>query len=311
MSKFLVTGGAGFIGSHIAETLVRRGHSVRVLDNFSKGKRENLKEVISSIDLIGGDIRNEEACFKATKNMDFVLHHAALIKVPESLLKPEEYNQVNIQGTINLLKASLKNKIRLFVLASSCSVYGDTGKFPQREDFLPQPISPYALTKLTAEHYCRIYSGYYKLPTVSLRYFNVFGPRQSPDDRYASVIPKFIKCMLYNQDPPIYGTGRQSRDFVYVDNVVEANILATQKRKFKGEILNIAEGKSRNIISLVRNLNQVLGKDIQPVFKKERPGDIFKNEADILRAKKLLRYNQKVSFMEGLRLTVEYWRKNG
>jgi nucleoside-diphosphate-sugar epimerase len=309
VSKFLVTGGAGFIGSHIVRTLVNKGHFVRVLDNFSSGKRENLDSVIKKIDLIKGDIRSKDVCLKATKGISFVLHQAALRSVPKSLKKPGEYNEVNINGTLNMLEASLKNRVRRFIFASSSSIYGDIDKFPEREDFLSSPISPYALTKLTGEYYCKIFSYHYGLPCVCLRYFNVFGPRQSLDDEYAVVVPKFITCILNNQPPPIYGSGKQSRDFTYVANVVEANILATQKNNLKGEVFNIAGGRDYNILELVKILNKILNKNIKPVFLTKRPGDVFKTEADLSKAKRLLGFVPRINFIEGLKLTVHHFKE--
>ncbi|MDD2688557.1 MAG: SDR family oxidoreductase [Candidatus Omnitrophica bacterium] len=305
--KFLVTGGAGFIGSHIVQALARKNYLVRVLDNFSSGKRENLGGLITKIELIEGDIRSQAACLKATKGIDFVLHQAALRSVPKSMNNPKEYNDVNINGTLNMLEASKSNKVKSFVLASSSSVYGDVDIFPQKEGFIPHPISPYALTKLTAEHYCRIFSRQHGLPTVSLRYFNVFGPRQSLDDEYAVVIPKFITCMLENESPPIYGNGKQSRDFTYVDNVVNANILAARKANCNGEVFNIASGKDYSILELVKILNKIMGKDIKPSFFKKRPGDVFKTLADLSKAKKVLGFHPSINFLKGLNLTVEYF----
>jgi len=310
MSKFLVTGGAGFIGSHITERLVKRGHFVRVLDNFSSGKKKNLENVISEIDLIKADIRSKDSCLKATKGIDFVLHQAALRSVPKSVANPDEYNQVNIGGTLNMLEAARKNKVKRFVLASSSSVYGDTDIFPEKEDFLPQPISPYALTKLTGEHYCKIFSYHYGLDTVVLRYFNVFGPRQSLDDEYAVVIPKFISCILKGQSPPIYGNGKQSRDFTFINNVVEANILAARKQGLKGEAFNVASGCNYTILELVRILNKIMRKNIEPAFLSKRPGDVFKTLADLSRSKKSLGFCPKIDFITGLNLTVEYFKKN-
>jgi len=309
MSSFLVTGGAGFIGSHIVRTLLDKGHSVRVLDNFSSGKTENLKSVIKEIELVKGDIRLKDTCSKATKKIDFVLHQAALRSVPKSLKEPAEYNQVNIGGTLNMLEASLKNKVKRFVFASSSSIYGDIDKFPEREDFLPQLISPYALSKLSGEYYCKIFSYHYGLSTVCLRYFNVFGPRQSVDDEYAVVIPKFITCLLKNQQPPIFGNGRQSRDFTYVANVVEANILAARKNNFKGEVFNIAGGRDYSILELVKILNKILDKNIKPVFLALRPGDVFKTKAYLSKTKRLLGFVPGVNFVEGLKLTVDYFRE--
>lgn len=320
MERFLVTGGAGFIGSHIVEALVNKKYNVRVLDNFSSGKKENLKEVIDKIELIKGDIRSSNTCVGAAKDIDFVLHQAALRSVPKSMKNPKEYNEVNINGTLNMLEAALKNKVKSFVFASSSSVYGDINNFPEKENFLPHPISPYALTKLTAEHYCRIFSQHYGLPTVSLRYFNVFGPRQSLDDEYAVVIPKFITCMLKNEPVPIYGTGKQSRDFTYVANVVEANILAIQKGNFsplisgiphfaeRGEVFNVAGGRDYTILELLKILNKIMHKNIKPIFLAVRPGDVFKTKADISNIAKELCYKPKIGFVEGLKLTVDYFK---
>lgn len=315
MKKFLVTGGAGFIGSHIVERLLKEGHFVRVLDNFSSGKIENLSFThelrAKSYELIRGDIRSFDTCLKASKGIDFILHQAALRSVPKSMRNPQEYNEVNIQGTLNLLKAAVKNKIKCFVLASSSSVYGEIKVFPEKEGFLPCPISPYALTKLAGEHYCRIFSYCHHLPTLSLRYFNVFGPRQSLDDEYAVVIPKFINCLLKGEHPPIYGTGKQSRDFTYVKNVVEANLLAVKKMNSKGEVFNVASGKDYTVLELVKILHKIMDKDTKPVFLPPRPGDVFKTQADLSKIKRMLGYKPKIDFIQGLKLTVEYFQKNG
>jgi len=308
MKKFLVTGGAGFIGSHIAERLVKEKCYVRVLDNFSSGKKENLEKIASKIDLIKGDICSFKTCQKATKGIDFVLHQAALRSVPKSLNNPPRYNRVNIQGVLNLLQASSENKVKLFVLASSSSIYGDVKTFPEKENFLPQPISPYALTKLAGEHYCKIFSYHYGLPTVSLRYFNVFGPRQAVDDEYAVVIPKFITSILNTQSPPVFGTGRQSRDFTYIDNVVTANILATERMNFKGEIFNVAGGKNYTVLELLKILNSLTGKNIEPLFLPPRRGDVFKTQADLSNSRKFLGYFPKIDFLKGLELTIEYFK---
>jgi nucleoside-diphosphate-sugar epimerase len=222
-------------------------------------------------------------------------------------VNPAEYNDVNIQGTLNLLKAAVEAKVRNFVFASSSSVYGEVNKFPEKEDLIAQPISPYALTKLTGEYYCRMFSLHYKLPTVALRYFNVFGPRQSLDDEYAVVIPKFISSMQQDTPPPIYGTGKQSRDFTYVANVVQANILAMQKTDLRGEVFNIASGKDYTVLDLVKILNKLMGKNIQPAFLDARPGDVFKTLADLSRAKKMLGFEPKIDFVQGLKLTLDYF----
>lgn len=309
MKKYLVTGGAGFIGSHIVHALIAQKHFVRVLDNFSTGKISNLQGLGKKIELIKGDIRSPETCIKATKGMDYVLHQAALRSVPKSVLHPHEYNDVNINGTLSMLEAAVKHKIKMFVFASSSSVYGDIRTFPEKENFLPQPISPYALSKIAGEYYCRVFSNNYTLPTASLRYFNVFGPRQSHDDEYAVVIPKFISCMLNNEQPPIYGTGKQSRDFTFVDNVVQANILATRKGPFLGEVFNVASGKDYSVLDVVRILNRITGKDMKPVFLPKRTGDVFKTNADISRAKKMLGFRPTVDFARGLERTVAYCKQ--
>lgn len=308
--RFLVTGGAGFIGSHIVKGLVKRGYFVRVMDNFSSGKEDNLRDVREKIELIRADIRDKESCFKAAKRIDFLLHQAALRSVPKSLYNPKEYNEVNIAGTLNLLEAAKENKIKCFVFASSSSIYGEARNFPEQEDDLPRLISPYALTKLAGEYYCRIFTKIHGLNTVSLRYFNVFGPRQALDDEYACVIPKFISCMLRGESPPVYGTGKQSRDFTYVDNVVEANILAIQRSNIKGKVFNIAGGRDYSVLFLVNALNKILNKNLKAVFLPKRPGDVFKTEADIKKAKRLLGYFPRTSFIAGLRLTVKYFKEN-
>jgi len=319
--RFLVTGGAGFIGSHIVETLLKQGHFVRVLDNFSCGKEENLGECPrSGFELIRDDIRDKDTCNRACNGIDYVLHQAALRSVPKSMTTPHDYNAVNIDGTLNMLEAARENKIKRFVLASSSSVYGDIDKFPEKETFLPEPISPYALSKITGEYYCRIFSTHFGLETACLRYFNVFGPRQALDDEYAVVIPKFIHCILHDEQPPIFGTGKQSRDFTYIDNIVEANILAATKglsprpqgvpsaAEGKGpvphEVFNVANGKDNTVLQLVDALNKIIGKNIKPVFLPVRPGDVFRTCADISKIKKILGYKPKVDFLEGLSKTV-------
>ncbi|MDD5465213.1 MAG: SDR family oxidoreductase [Candidatus Omnitrophica bacterium] len=310
MSRFLVTGGAGFIGSHIAEALVNQGHYVRVLDNFSSGKISNLNNFGRRIDLIRGDICSKSICIKATKNIDFVLHQAALRSVPKSMKDPHAYNLVNIEGILNMLEASVKNRIKRFIFASSSSVYGEVSDYPEKEAFVPAPISPYALSKLTGEHYCKIFSLYFGLPTVALRYFNVFGPRQALDDDYAVVIPKFINCLLKNLPPPIFGNGKQSRDFTFVENVVQANLRAVKADKVKYGVFNVAGGKDTSILDLAGILNKILGKDIKPLFLPVRAGDVFRTLADISQAKKKLNYKPAVDFIDGLKTTVDYWKEN-
>ena len=331
--KYLITGGAGFIGSHIVERLLKDGHFVRVLDNFSSGKRENLSFAVDSgpstvdrtvdrgpstmdFELIKGDIRDKSTCDVACRNIDYVLHQAALRSVPKSMKDPESYNDVNINGTLYMLQAAAKNKVKRFVFASSSSIYGDTSKFPEQETDCPLLISPYALSKLAGEYYCRIFSEHFGLETVCLRYFNVFGPRQALDDEYAVVIPKFIHCILNDEQPPIFGNGKQSRDFTYIDNVVEANILAATKGlspkgtvpKAAHEVFNVANGKDNTVLQLVEYLNKIIGKNIEPKFLPVRPGDVFRTCADIGKIKSKLGYQPTVDFKEGLRRTVEYFK---
>ena len=313
MSKFLVTGGAGFIGSSITKQLVNQGHFVRVLDNFFSGRKENLdftkKLGKDKFELILGDITKISDCDKACKGMDYVLHQAALRSVPGSLKEPLSYNKVNIDGTLFLLQAVSKHKVKRFVFASSSAIYGDTVQFPQKEEHLPLLISPYALSKLTGEFYCRIFSEFHNVQTVALRYFNVFGPKQALDDEYAVVVPKFIHCILNDQQPPIFGTGKQSRDFVYIENVVSANILAATTPGIKHEVLNVGSGKDNSVLELVRVLNKIIGKDIKPKLLPIRAGDVFKTSADISKIKKKINYKPSISFEEGLKHTVEYFKR--
>ncbi|MFH1622593.1 MAG: SDR family oxidoreductase [Candidatus Omnitrophota bacterium] len=320
MKKYLVTGGAGFIGSHITERLLsaecgsvsggKEGNFVRVLDNFSSGKRENLEFTRGNknFEIVEADIRDYNVCFNSTKGIDYVLHQAALRSVPKSMKDPYSYNDVNINGTLNLLRACKENRIKRFVFASSSSVYGDVNVFPEKEDFLPQLISPYALSKLAGEYYCQIFKVNYNLETVSLRYFNVFGPRQSLDDEYAVVIPKFISAMLADKQPPIHGDGKQSRDFSYVDNVVDANIFAATRENIKYNVFNIANNKDHTILELVEVLNKIMDKSIKPIFVPLRPGDVLRTFADVGRAKECLGYVPRVDFESGLRLTVDWFK---
>jgi nucleoside-diphosphate-sugar epimerase len=259
--------------------------------------------------LIEGDIREFNTCYKACEGIDFVLHQAALRSVPKSLMMPHEYNEVNIQGTLNMLEASKKQGVKRFIFASSSSIYGEADSFPEREEDTPKLISPYALTKLSGEYYCRVYSHLYGMEAICLRYFNVFGPRQALDDEYAVAIPKFITSLLRDESPPIHGTGKQSRDFTFVDNVVEANILATKAPGVKFEVLNVSNGEDFSILELAEVLNKLMNKSIKPTFTPPRPGDIHRTLGDISRTKAILGYTPKVSFEEGLKKTIE-WFKN-
>ncbi|OGX30077.1 MAG: Vi polysaccharide biosynthesis protein VipB/TviC [Omnitrophica WOR_2 bacterium RIFCSPHIGHO2_01_FULL_49_10] len=311
MARYLVTGGAGFIGSNIVDELVRRREEVRVLDDFSSGKRENLERISGEIELIEGDIRDFALLKKALRGCDYVIHQAALRSVPKSLKNPQLYDEVNVKGTLNVLIASHENKVKRVVFASSSSLYGDTTKLPQSEDQIPQPISPYAATKLAGEHYCRVFAKSYGLETVALRYFNVFGPRQSLESEYAVVIPKFITCMLGDEHPPVDGDGKQSRDFTYVDNVVDANLTAAARDGVSGEVFNVACGKAYNLLELVKIVNEILSKNIEPKFMPPRPGDVKHTLADVTKMRKLLKFDPKIDFVLGLRKTIEYFRSVG
>ncbi|MDD5069254.1 MAG: SDR family oxidoreductase [Candidatus Omnitrophica bacterium] len=312
--KVLVTGGAGFIGSHIVEALINQDVKVTVLDNFFSGKESNLsfvlkdnKSITDNFELIRGDIRDLNDCRKAAGGADVIIHQAALRSVPKSMETPYDYNDVNINGTLNLLTAARELGVKRLVLASSSSVYGDTDKFPQAEDAYPLLISPYALSKLAGEYYCRIFAEHFGVETVALRYFNVFGPRQALDDEYAVVIPKFIDCILNDKKPPIFGNGKQSRDFTFIDNVVLANVLAATVDGISKEVFNVANGKDNSVLELVASLNSILGKNIEPEFLPLRAGDVFRTLADISKLKKLTGFSPKVDFEQGLRRTVDYF----
>ena len=306
--KILVTGGAGFIGSNIVERLAREGKRVVVLDDLSEGKLKNLSAVMDKILFIKGDIRREHDLDKAMAGVDFVLHQAALRSVPKSMDRPFEYNDVNVKGTLQVLLKAKEHKVKRVVCASSSSVYGETKKFPEEERDVPNPISPYAVTKLIGEHYCKLFSTSFGLETVSLRYFNVFGPRQSLENQYAVVVPKFITCILNNESPPIYGDGCQERDFTFVENVIEANIKATTAKGVAGEVINVACNRAVSVLDIVKKVNKIFKKDIKPVFKPERPGDVRKSLASITKLKKKLGVKGFVQFEEGLRRTAEWFK---
>lgn len=303
--KFLVTGGAGFIGSNIASELLEKGYSVRILDNFSSGKRENLKGMENDIELIEGDIRSYHIVQDSLKDIDIVLHQAALPSVPRSIKDPITTNDVNINGTLNILEAAVNLKVKRVVYASSSSVYGDNPVLPKVETMIPNPLSPYAVSKLTGEKYCNVFSRIYGLETVCLRYFNVFGPRQDPASQYSAVIPKFIKAINQNKQPVIYGDGEQSRDFTYISNVVQANILAATADCESGITVNCAVSGQITLNELIREMNKLMDKDIKPVYEGPRAGDIKHSYADINLAEKTLGYKPVVSFQEGLKKTIE------
>ncbi len=307
MSIYLVTGGAGFIGSNITEELLKRGETVRILDNFSTGRRENINHLLEKIELIEGDLRNYELIKKITSDVDYIIHQAALPSVFRSIQEPLLVNEVNIGGTLNVLFAAKENKVKRVVYASSSSVYGDTPVLPKKEDFKPSPLSPYALTKLTGEYYCKIFHNVYGLETVSLRYFNVFGPHQDPSSEYSAVIPKFISIIMKGESPTVYGDGLQTRDFSYVDNVVVANINSCVAPDAAGKTFNIACGERISLIQLLKEINDILNTKIPPVFTEARKGDVKHSLADISSARQMLNYNPVVKFNEGLKKTIEWF----
>ncbi|MFH0806959.1 MAG: SDR family oxidoreductase [Elusimicrobiota bacterium] len=307
MSLYLITGGAGFIGSHIADELVKQGQQVRILDNFCTGSKENLKNVANKVEIIKGDIRNERDVNLALKKVDYVLHQAALRSVPRSIADPISSNDVNVSGTLLLLNLSKEHKIKKFVYASSSSVYGDNPALPKVETQIPAPVSPYAVSKLTGEHYCRVFSKIFGLNTVSLRYFNVFGPRQDPESPYAVVIPKFINAGLKDTVAEVHGDGKQSRDFSYIQNVVQANILAA-KSNVKCEIFNIACAKNYSLLEVIKIIEQITGRKMKVKHISSRQGDVKHTLADISKAKKMLKYKVQVEFKEGMKNTLEYFK---
>ncbi len=306
--KFLVTGGAGFIGSNIVDELLKRNYEVKVLDNFSTGKRENLAEYGNNIELIEGDIRSYHIVKDAVAGVDVILHQAALPSVPRSINDPITSNEVNVTGTLNILEAARKNNVQKIVFASSSSVYGDNPKLPKDESMIPNPLSPYAVSKLSGEKYCSVFTRIYGLKTIALRYFNVFGPRQDPNSQYSAVIPKFIKAIMAGESPVIFGDGEQSRDFTFVRNVIEGNILAATTDCESGIAMNCACHGRITLNELVANINEILGKNVKPVYKEPRAGDIKHSFADIDLAGKNLHYKPLVEFKEGLKITIESFK---
>jgi len=305
--KFLVTGGAGFIGSNIVEELLKRGYSVRILDNFATGKRENLKQFEKDIEVIEGDIRSFHIVQQAVKDINVILHQAALPSVPRSIKDPITSNEVNVVGTLNILEAAKDAGVKRVVYASSSSVYGDNPDLPKHEGMMPNPLSPYAVSKLAGEKYCNVFSRLYGIETVVLRYFNVFGPRQDPNSQYSAVIPLFIKAIMNDKQPTIFGDGTQSRDFTYVANVVEANILAAINEVESGLAMNCACHGQISLNKLVEEINFLLNKNIKPIFSEPRKGDIKHSFADINLIKHNLNYEPKFSFIEGLKNTISFY----
>jgi UDP-glucose 4-epimerase len=310
MSLYLVTGAAGFIGSALVHALLERGEQVRGLDNFETGRRENLENVRSHLDFREADVLDFDAVQSACRGVDYVLHQAAIPSVPKSIADPARSNRVNVEGTVNVLIAARDAGVKRVVYAASSSAYGDTPTLPKREDMMPVPLSPYAVAKLTGELYMRVFYGVYGLPTVSLRYFNIFGPRQDPTSQYSAVLAKFITMMLRGERPTIYGDGEQSRDFNYIDNAVAANLLAATapEKDVAGQTFNIATGRRFNLNETVALLRPLTGYTGEVEYAAERAGDIKHSLADISRAQQKLGYEPLVNFEEGLRRTVEWYR---
>ena len=308
-TRVLVTGGGGFIGSNLIERLLRDGYSVRVLDNFATGHRENLLGLWDEIELVEGDIQSYERAHNAVRGCEFVFHLAALPSVPRSIQDPLTSNASNVTGTLNVLLAARDEDVRRVVYASSSSTYGANPELPKREDMAAVPIAPYAVSKLAAEGYCRAFFNVYGLETVALRYFNVFGPRQDPLSQYAAVIPRFIIAILDGERPVIHGDGEQSRDFTYIDNAVDANLRAATAEGVAGETFNVACGERISLNALIDELRQLSGREVDPVHTEPRPGDVLHSLADISKARDALGYRPAVDIREGLERTYAYYQE--
>ncbi|MFD1335310.1 SDR family oxidoreductase [Oceanobacillus iheyensis] len=309
MTKYLVTGGAGFVGSNIVRKLISNGESVRLLDNFSTGNKNNIADINDQVEIINGDFTNKAVVKEAMKGVDIILHQGAIPSVPKSIDNPILSNYANVNGTLTLLNAAVEEGVSRFVYAASSSAYGNNKRLPKQEDMIANPMSPYAVSKYTGELYCKVFYEIYGLETISLRYFNVFGPRQNPHSKYAAVIPAFIESIIQNQSPIIYGDGTQSRDFTYIDNVVSANLLAATAKNLKGEVVNIGTGTQIQLNDLVDRINNILGKNISAIHTKDRAGDVKHSLADIQRAKDIINYEPITTFDDGLIKTVEWFDK--
>jgi len=311
MSKVLVTGGAGFIGSTLTESLLKGNHFVRVLDDFSTGKRENLifNKEYPSLEILEGDIRNLRTCKKAIKGVEYIFHQAALPSVQRSVEDPETSNAINVGGTLNILLAAREEGVKRVIYASSSSIYGDTPTLPKHEEMPPYPLSPYALQKYIGEQYCRLFYQLYGLDSVSLRYFNIFGPKQDPNSVYSAVIPKFIDALVHSRPPIIFGDGEQSRDFTFIENVVQANLLTMSSERLHGEAMNIACGERISLNQLMNVLKKILGSKVTPVYEEPRKGDVRHSLADIQKSKETINYMPKVGIEEGLKKTVEFFMR--
>jgi nucleoside-diphosphate-sugar epimerase len=310
MANFLVTGGAGFIGSNICRRLVRENCFVRVVDNLLTGKKSNLSDIIGKIEFIEADMGDPDVARSAMKGIDVVLHQGALPSVPRSVDDPAASHRHCVDATFTLLLAARDAKVKRFVYAASSSAYGDTPTLPKVETMTPSPLSPYAVGKLVGEYYCSVFYNVYGLQTISLRYFNVFGPYQDPTSQYAAAIPAFVMAVIKDMPPTIYGDGEQSRDFTYVDNIVEANILAARAKQTKGEAVNIACGEAVTVNAIIKMINEIVGKNVKPIYEPSRPGDVKHSLADITLARKLLGFRPTVSFRKGLELAINWYRDN-
>lgn len=304
----LITGGGGFIGSHLVERLLNEGHAVRVLDNFATGRRENLTDFADHVELVEGDIQSYERVHTAVRGVDIVFHEAALPSVPRSVQDPLTSNASNVLGTLNVLLCARDSGVRRVVSASSSSVYGKNEALPKTEDLATQPISPYAVAKLASEGYCRSFHEVYGLETVALRYFNVFGPRQDPLSQYAAVIPNFIEAALSGRAPAVHGDGEQSRDFTFVANVVDANLLAMDAERVAGQAINVACGQRFSLNEVIAEIGDIVGHDLTANHEAPRVGDVPHSQADISLARRLLAYEPAVGLREGLERTVGYFR---
>jgi len=309
MASYLVTGGAGFIGSALVSRLVEEGQSVKVVDNFSTGFRRNLYPYLNCIELIEGDLAQLAVCKHAVQGVEYVLHQAAIPSVQRSVEDPIRSDRANVTATLNMLLAARDARVKRFVFASSSSVYGDSAALPKLETMPENPLSPYALTKLAGEKYSTVFYRVYGLPTISLRYFNVFGPRQDPHSPYSAVISRFVEAALRGIQPVVYGDGEQSRDFTYVDNVVEANLLACRAEGVSGMVFNVGSGQRHTLHDLLRSLSAIVGYSLEPQYAQARTGDVRHSQAGIEKARCLLRFEPRRTFQEGLEYTVAWFRK--
>lgn len=308
MAHILITGGAGFIGSHLATAMVEQGHRVSVFDNLSTGHIENLAHLGDRVNFVEGDICNPDDCHSVCRDVEFVFHQAALGSVPKSVDEPQPSHDTNINGTFNMLRAAVDCKVRRFIYAGSSSAYGDAEVSPKHEQLLPNPLSPYAVQKLTSEYYCSAFFHCYGMESLVLRYFNVFGDRQDPNSRYAAAIPAFATAILRGESPTVYGDGEQSRDFTHIDNVVAGNLLAMRVDRAHGETINVSCGDQITVNQVIEAINKLLGANIKPNYVDPRPGDVLHSCADITLAKSFLRFEPVVTFEQGLQRTIDYYK---